>query len=87
MLRSRVRKKDPAVRRVEHPKFPIDFFEHCQQLQYNEIEVGRGEGEEGRGKRGGKEGGGRKWEDRDTQSHDLDNVHVPIHMYVTCRCF
>ena len=39
MLRSRVRKKGPVVRRVEHPKFPIDFFEHCQSLQYNEIEV------------------------------------------------
>ena len=49
MLRSRVRKKDPAVRRVEHPKFPIDFFEHCQQLQYNEIEVGKEEGEGGGG--------------------------------------
>ena len=34
-----MRKKGPVVRRVEHPKFPIDFFEHCQMLQYNEIEV------------------------------------------------
>lgn len=58
MLRSRVRKKDPAVRRVEHPKFPIDFFEHCQQLQYSEIEVGRGEEKEGRG---GEELGGQRY--------------------------
>ena len=60
MLRSRVRKKGPVVRRVEHPKFPIDFFEHCQMLQYNEIEVkeerewegGGGEEEEGECKGG-----------------------------------
>ena len=68
MLRSRVRKKGPVVRRVEHPKFPIDFFEHCQMLQYNEIEVkeereweegGGGEEEEGecKGGRGGERGG------------------------------
>ena len=40
-----MRKKGPAVHRVEHPKFPVDFFEHCQQLQYSDIEVG-GEREE-----------------------------------------
>ena len=47
-----MRKKGPVVRRVEHPKFPIDFFEHCQMLQYNEIEVKEeGEWEEGRERR------------------------------------
>ena len=56
MLRSRVRKKGPVVRRVEHPKFPIDFFEHCQMLQYNEIEVKEErEWEEGRERGGGEE--------------------------------
>ena len=27
--------------RSEKPTFPVDFFEHCQALQVNDIEVGR----------------------------------------------
>ena len=70
-----MRKKGPVVRRVEHPKFPIDFFEHCQMLQYNEIEVKeereweegreRRRGEEEEKGRGEKEGGERRREERE----------------------
>ena len=40
MLRSVGRKKArPSQRGVEAPKFPVDFFENCQMLQYTDIDV------------------------------------------------
>ena len=39
ILRSKVKKPSQGTRKIENPKFPVDFFEHCQQMQYTDIEV------------------------------------------------
>ena len=64
ILRGRGRKKEGGgAGWVEKPKFPVDYFEHCQALQFSDIEVG-GEGREGRRegvREGVKEGGIDGW--------------------------